>query len=76
MAFVNKENATKCSDAFACKLGAGYYPKDNLTNHSDDFQGGYEDLAHRSFVQFINSASYALMQIRRGECLNEDYHGY
>ena len=76
MAFVKRENAATCSSEFARKVDAGYYPKDCLKNHGEDFQGGYEDLAHNTFVCFINSASYALMQLRRRKCHSEEYHGY
>lgn len=76
MAFINRDNATQCGNDFVCKLSVGYYPKDYLTNHGEDFTGGYEDLTRIAFVQFINSASYALMQLRRPGYQCEEYHGY
>lgn len=76
MAFVRREDTLIDSQCFVQKLKDGSFLKDHLTNHGDKFKGGLEDIALSSFEKYISSVSYAMMQLRSGKNLKEDYRGY
>ncbi len=75
MAFLRYENICNSSESFVEKIDLGKYKKDRLINHSTKFHGAHEDLTLADFSQFVSSASYALIRLRRGQHMGDEYHG-
>lgn len=55
------------------RLENGTFSKNHLTNHSDNFTGGREQLAREAFDTYIGSCGYMLMEIRLNEMENVYY---
>ncbi len=75
MAFVKRADIEANGNLFFEQLYGGEYAMDVLKNHSTKFSGTHETLALAAFAKFVGSASYALIQLRRGQFLGDEYHG-